>query len=111
MSSSIPFAARVSVPEGVLLQELEGKAVLLNVQTGRYFGLDCVGTRMWDVLTRAESIERAYKSLMAEYDVDEQELRSDLEKLVAELLDHSLLSLDETPNLGERHVNTDWTNS
>ena len=38
---------RASIPPDVLLQELQGESVLLNLSSGRYFGLNGVGTRMW----------------------------------------------------------------
>jgi hypothetical protein len=40
------FTTVVPSPE-VLVQELEGEAVLLNLASERYFGLDDVGTRIW----------------------------------------------------------------
>jgi hypothetical protein len=63
-----------SVPADVLIQELQGESVLLNLRTGRYFGLDEVETRMWTVLTTAEPLRAAYDTLLAEYDVDGQRL-------------------------------------
>ena len=37
-------ALRITVPESVLFRDLDGEAVLLETVTGRYFGLDEVGT-------------------------------------------------------------------
>jgi hypothetical protein len=81
------------MPADVLIQELQGESVLLNVQTGRYFGLDEVGTRMWAVLTASGSLRAAFETLLAEYDVDEQQLQQDLRTLVEKLVEHGLLEL------------------
>ena len=99
MSNPVSFAARVSIPQDVLHQELDGKSVILNVESGRYFGLDDVGNRMWRALAETESIEHACKVLLAEFDVDEQKLRSDLGRLIVELLDHGLLKIEGTQDL------------
>ena len=87
----ITFDQRVTIPPDVLVQELDGESVILNVATERYFGLDRVGTRMWVALTSLESIEAAYESLLAAFDVDGERLRQDLQTLVTELVDHGLL--------------------
>ena len=87
----ITFDQRVTIPPDVLVQELDGESVILNVATERYFGLDRVGTRMWVALTSLESIEAAYESLLAAFDVDGERLRQDLQALVTELVDHGLL--------------------
>ncbi len=95
MPINIPFTARVSVPDGVLIRSLEGESVVLNLKTEKYFGLDEVGTRMWTLLTDAGNIQSAYDSLSAEYDVEPAQLRADIERLIGELVEHGLLTVSE----------------
>jgi len=91
----IPFQHAVSIPGDVLIREVGGEAVLLNLNSETYFGLDEVGTRMWQALTSASSIQHAYEQLLAEYDVDPDTLRSDLITLITDLVGHGLLELHE----------------
>lgn len=78
-------------PEHVVLRELEGEAVLLNLRSEKYFGLDEIGTRIWAELVARGSIEGASERLQDELDVEPTVLRSDIERLVAELVEHGLL--------------------
>ena len=94
MESTINFANRVVVPQTVLFRELDGEAVILNLDTESYLGLDTVGTRMWNVLTAQPSIEAAFQVLLAEYDVAPETLHADLERLVGEMLEHKLIVLE-----------------
>ena len=84
---------RVVAPPDVLIRELDGEAVLLNLASESYFGLDEVGARMWQVLTTSESIEAAYDQLLAEYDVEPERLRQDVLDLVDQLAAHGLVDL------------------
>lgn len=84
---------RITTPEGVLVRELEGEAVLLNLASESYFGLDAVGTRMWAALTGSDSIEAAYEKLFAEYEVEPEQLRADLRDFVARLVDAGLIEV------------------
>lgn len=88
---SIAFSDRVTVPDGVLISQLQDESVILNLESERYFGLDNVGTRFLTVLTSSESIEAAYETLRDEYDVDELVLRNHLLALVENLVDQGLL--------------------
>ena len=88
---TISFSDRVVVPDGVMISHLQEEAVILNLESERYFGLDDVGTRFLTVLTSSESIEAAYETLRREYDVDPQALRDDLRDLVEKLVDQGLL--------------------
>jgi hypothetical protein len=89
----ILFPQRASVPSDVLMREVAGDSVILNLNTETYFGLDEVGTRMWLALTESETIQHAYESLLDEYDVDPDTLSNDLTKLIEDLVSHGLLEL------------------
>jgi hypothetical protein len=95
MPLKVPFTARISVPDGVLVRDLDGESVVLNLQTEKYYGLDDVGTRMWAVLTGSDTIQAAFDTLLAEYDVQPEQLRADLEKLIGDLVEHGLLVVHE----------------
>jgi hypothetical protein len=82
----------VQVPPSVLFRNLEGEAVLLNTETGHYFGLDPVGTRMWQCLSQSGSVSQAYAALLQEYEVTPERLQTDLLVFVDKLCDKSLLS-------------------
>jgi hypothetical protein len=91
----ISFSSKVVVPDTVLFRELDGEAVLLNLNTESYLGLDEVGTRMWTVLTTHASIQGAYEALLTEYDVAAETLRNDVEALLGQMLEHGLVELKE----------------
>jgi len=90
---SISFAARVSVPSDILISEVGGESVLLNLKNERYFGLDDVGTRMWKALMAVDSIQAAYEMLLAEYDVEADRLRQDLDELIGKLMEQGLVEI------------------
>src|ERR1700756_6013063 len=89
----ISFADRVSIPTNVLIRFLDQESVLLNLNTERYFGLDSVGTRMWQLVTSAPTIESAYCELIEEFDVDPETLRSNLSDLLNHLIENGLIAM------------------
>ncbi|MBE2262958.1 MAG: PqqD family protein [Burkholderiaceae bacterium] len=84
---------RISQSPDVLHQELGGETVLLNLVDEHYFGLDPVGSRIWQLLGETGQAEAIVGQLLQEYDVDEQQLRGDVERLVQELLGAGLVQL------------------
>jgi Coenzyme PQQ synthesis protein D (PqqD) len=89
----ISFADRVTIPTNVLIRFLDQESVLLNLNTERYFGLDSVGTRMWQLATSAPTIEFAYCQLIEEFDADPETLRSDLSDLLNHLVENGLIAM------------------
>ncbi|WP_265263958.1 PqqD family protein [Spirulina subsalsa] len=86
---------RVTLAPDVLMQDLAGEAVLLNLNNEQYFGLDEIGTRMLEVLQESSSIAEASAVLVEEYDVDIERLKADLLKFVDELLAYELVEISE----------------
>jgi hypothetical protein len=85
------FSDRVEVPKDVLVRFVEKETVLLNLDTECYYGLDETGTRMWQVVTAAPSIEKAYAELLSEFDVEAELLRQHFSDLLGRLADLGLL--------------------
>jgi hypothetical protein len=81
----------VTVPPGVLFRDLDGEAVLLELESGRYYGLNETGTRIWLLLQEHGSVEAALHTLLDEYDVAEERLRRELLGFVGTLTSQRLL--------------------
>jgi hypothetical protein len=92
----ISFANRATVPAGVLIRFLDQESVLLNLKTERYFGLDSVGTRMWQLATSAPSIDAAYFQLLDEFDVQPETLRANLSDLLSHLVENGLIEMQSS---------------
>ncbi len=95
----VSFGDKASVPTHVLVRFLDKEAVLLNLETERYFGLDEVGARMWELTTTAANVEAAYKQLLDQYDVDADTLRDNLSELLEKLAENGLLKMTSS-NVG-----------
>ncbi len=89
----VSFAGRAAAPAHVLVRFLDQEAVLLNLETEQYFGLDEIGTRMWQLVTGSPSIDAAYQELLAEFDVEAEMLHSNLAELLSRLVDSGLLQV------------------
>lgn len=90
----ILLSSTISVSEEVLSQEVSGETVLLDLQSESYFGLDEVGTRIWQLLQETGSLQQVFNTMLEEYDVDETQLESDLNELLHKLLDSKLITVE-----------------
>jgi hypothetical protein len=90
---ALSFAARVTTSPDVMFRTVGDEAVLLNLKTELYLGLDPVGTRMWDLLTKSASIEEVFNALLSEYDVEAGRLRTELEEFIGKLIEQGLIEV------------------
>ena len=87
------LSSRVKISEDALSQELSGETVLLELSRGVYYGLDDVGTRIWQLLGEGRSLAETLAALVAEYDVTAEQGAEDLLALVRELEEHRLIAI------------------
>ena len=84
----------VTAASNVLFQELADEAVLLNLVNEHYYGLDEVGTRIWQLIGEHDDVEQVVAHLLAEYDVPAATLRQDITALLAEMATAGLVTLE-----------------
>ena len=92
--AEITLASKVKLSPDVLFQELQGDAVLLDMKSGVYFGLDGVGTRIWRLLDEHSLISSVVGAMTEEYDVQADRCGADVVNLVARLNEQGLLSVE-----------------
>jgi hypothetical protein len=90
---ALSLTDRLMVPRDVLFRNLGGEGVLVNLTTGVYYGLDPLGTRIWDLLVSGMSLAQVLQTILAEYDVTLAQAQSDLQVLVQELTEKRLLAV------------------
>ncbi len=81
----------------VIFRELEGEAVLLDLASGRYFGLNGVGTRVWMLLEAGSTPAEVVSTIAAEFDAAPGDVARDVDELLAELKTRGLLVSGTAP--------------
>lgn len=79
---------------GVLAQQVkpdDPSLVLLNPQSGKYYTLEAVGTRVWQLCDGVRTISEIAVLIGQEYDESVEIIESDVMELVKELLDEELV--------------------
>lgn len=88
------LASRVRLPEHVVHRGFAAETVVLNLQTGRYHGLNPTAGRMLEVLESEESVGRAAAEIASEYGQPLEEVEQDLCELCADLIERGLVEVD-----------------
>ena len=87
----------VSVPDHVITRVVGGSTVILDVNSGRSFTLDAVGTRVWTLLADTGSAQATLDALLGEFNADPAQLENDLANLIAQLAQGQLLTVRDLP--------------
>jgi hypothetical protein len=83
---------------GLCAGELDGEAVLMSVDQGRYYGMDPIGTRIWGLIENPVAVSDICDQLRKEYKVTPEDCERDVLTFLNELAEANLLRvIDDTP--------------
>ena len=88
----------VVAAKGQVSCDLAGDAVILNLKTGVYYGLDAVGALVWKLIQAPMTVADIRDGLLKEYDVDAGRCEGDLLALLQELAAAELIEVHREVN-------------
>jgi hypothetical protein len=75
----------------VVFRDLDGEAVVLDLGSGTYFGLNEVGTRIWQLVAEGRESSTIIEIVSSEYDADRSTVAADVARLIEELRSRRLI--------------------
>jgi coenzyme PQQ synthesis protein D (PqqD) len=96
-STSSLLASKVKVPRHVVYRSFPAETVVLNLETGRYHGLNATAGQMLEALEQAACVRDAVAALATDYEQDPSVVERDLCELCQSLLERGLIETDGSP--------------
>ena len=82
----------VRISEQVVYKPVGDELVLLDFQSGMYYGLDPIAVRIWELIAAQYPLGEIVETMLAEYDVPRETLEGDIDTLLEELERRGLVS-------------------
>jgi hypothetical protein len=83
------------IADDVLSKTVNDEEVIVQLNTGTYFGLNPTGTVIWNHLKLGSEESTILKDLLEQFDASESELQGDLTQFVEHLQSHKMLTSAE----------------
>ena len=87
------LADKITIPAQVMARDVGGETVILNLETGIYFGLDPVGARIWQLLSDGSTLSGTCDALLAEFEASREDIERDVLGLVETLQAQRLVEI------------------
>ena len=84
---------KVTIPAQVMARDVGSETVILNLESGIYFGLDPVGARIWQLLSKGKTFAEVCDAMVAEYDVSREDIERDVLSLAEALQSQQLIEI------------------
>ena len=91
-TEQIPVSGRMYIRnKKIISAAIDTELVMMDVDKGAYFGLDGIGTRIWNLLAAPQTLSQLSDKLMAEYNVDRATCEQDIHQLLDQMQTQNLL--------------------
>ena len=83
----------VVVSKDQMASDIAGETVILGLTAGRYYGLDAVGARVWQLIQTPMTVSDLIGTITSEYEVGREQCEADLLKLLGQMTDAGLVEV------------------
>jgi len=81
----------ISRVEEVVASDIDGETVMMSIENGKYYGLDDIGSRIWELIEEPIKVSDLVDTLLGRYEVDRRTCEKDVLKFLNELDDDKIL--------------------
>jgi len=82
---------RFACNEEILSNTIDGEVVMMSIEQGYYYGLDEIGSQIWEKLKTGVTLRNIVDQLLQDYDVNREKCERDLLKLMDDLVENDLV--------------------
>ena len=89
--SNLTADALISQGDDQVFTIVEGEAVLMSIENGRYYKLDDIGTRIWTLIETPTSVGALCDQLVEEFNVERGACEADVTPMLERMLSQNLI--------------------
>lgn len=93
MSGNLTVTSIVGVTRDHVACSLGDEAAILNLKNTTYYGLNPVGTRVWNLVQQSRCVSEIRDALLEEYDVEAEQCEQDLLDLLENMREQGLIEV------------------
>lgn len=94
MSQTLSMSTKLASSEHILSSDIGDEFVMMSIDDGKYFSLKGPSGRIWELIESGTDIQSIHQTLTTEYDVPAAQCEKELLKLVEQLYDSNLITIE-----------------
>jgi len=83
--TDISMDTTICQTKDIVASDIDGEVVMMSIENGAYYGIDSIGSRIWELIETPCKVSDLIKLLLEEFDVDRPTCERDVLKFLAEL--------------------------
>ena len=94
LKKTVAIHTVVKQAPGLVAADMDEETVMLNIEKGTYYGLDGIGSHIWQLIEKPHAVRSIVASLLEEYDVEGTVCQNDVLDFLNQLSSRGLILVD-----------------
>lgn len=87
---------RIKLNQELLSSSIDGETVMMSIENGKYYGLNTVASRIWEIIKTQPLYSELIDTLTSEYQIDKPQCEKDTNLFLSKLIENKLISIENT---------------
>ena len=75
----------------MVFSHIDDEVVMMSIETGEYYGLNPVASRIWELLEKPHTFDQLINLLMQEFDIDQAGCHNDVTEFLNRMIEKKLV--------------------
>jgi len=91
---SIKDNNKIVLNQELLQSEIDGETIMMSIDNGKYYGLNTVASRIWEIIKTEPLFSELINTLISEYEIDEEKCKIETISFLEKLLENNLIKIE-----------------
>ena len=89
--NSVSLNSTIKRNPELVSSDVDGEKVMMSIESGEYFGLDSVGSRIWELIENPIQVNKLIELLLDEFEVEKEQCKEDTIDFLDQLFEKRLI--------------------
>lgn len=89
----IDYQSIIQRSNKIVSSNVDEETVMMSIENGEYFGLNSVGSRMWELIENPIKVDTLIELLLDEFDVSREQCEAETMEFLNHLFEKKLLTI------------------
>lgn len=75
----------------MISSDMDGETVMMSIENGEYYGLNPIGSRIWELIENETTVDAVINTLLVEYEVGMEQCKNETLEFLHKLLNNNLI--------------------
>ena len=90
------YGLKIGFKKDVIFSDLEDEMIIMDMNSGKYFGLNETGAKIWSLFDKYGDLKEVVKALCEEYEISKEKCEKEVIRFLKRLQQKDLIHVEET---------------